>query len=518
MPRSSLAGILILAALLHALGMARSPLPAQDGLKFIRIARQFQEQPWVEVVRRSDQHPLYPALVAIAEPCVRLVAGWGPSCWRIAAQSVSALASLWLLIPLFRLVQAWFNESIAATSTLLWVLLPVPGLIGHDTLSDSLFLALFVTALWFGDLSLRDPSRLTPGFACGLTIGLGFLTRPEALVLPISVCLVSLARWLHRPNSSRVMIRAGTMMISFLVVVGCYSLVKGQVSEKLALRRAVGLPPSAVARPSLNPLPPGLDDPRWDFSPKEEAHRSETLSPSEAFLRLVRTWAENLVWVLAIASTWGFWRSRNRPERRLAAVFCLIYCTLFGAILVRHATVAGYLSDRHTLSIALVTLPWSAVGISEIRQAIRSRLRPRRGLVAMRVALLASVVLAAAYFQVRDGHPTRWGHRAAGEWLARHLQPGEAVLDTRGWAAFVSDTSAYSPWQFGQALRDPNLTYLVVGTDELKAPSRRAMTLRALLRATGSLVVGFSGRQGGEDVAVQIYRVHPPRSWRGLLP
>ena len=48
-------------------------------------------------------------------------------------------------------------------------------------------------------------------------------------------------------------------------------LVKGEVSEKLALRQAAAIGPSATkVRSARQWLPPGLDDPRWDFSPKEE--------------------------------------------------------------------------------------------------------------------------------------------------------------------------------------------------------------------------------------------------------
>src|SRR3954471_20641142 len=90
--RRSLLALVLLAATLHTAGIARTLLPAQDGLKFLRIAREFQLRPWADVVRASDQHPLYPALVALGEPAVALVAGDGPDSWRIAAQGVSAIA------------------------------------------------------------------------------------------------------------------------------------------------------------------------------------------------------------------------------------------------------------------------------------------------------------------------------------------------------------------------------------------------------------------------------------------
>src|SRR6185437_12973035 len=116
--RRGLLALIVLAAALHAAGIARSLLPAQDGLKFIRVARQFQTQPWADVVRGSDQHPLYPALIALAEPVLALPLGHGPDTWRIAAQLVATLASLALIVPLFGLTRALFNERIAVVGVL----------------------------------------------------------------------------------------------------------------------------------------------------------------------------------------------------------------------------------------------------------------------------------------------------------------------------------------------------------------------------------------------------------------
>src|SRR5436305_3330690 len=118
MDRRILPWVVLLAAALHALGMARSPLPAQDGLKFIRVARSFQSQPWTDVVRGSDQHPLYPALVAVAEPAVALATGHGPDSWRVAAQLVAALAAVALLVPLHGLTRDLFGPTVADMAAL----------------------------------------------------------------------------------------------------------------------------------------------------------------------------------------------------------------------------------------------------------------------------------------------------------------------------------------------------------------------------------------------------------------
>src|SRR3954454_651012 len=98
--RRRLFAIVVLASALHGVGIARTILPAQDGLKFIRAARQFQVESATDVIRSNDQHPLHPGLVALAEPVVRAFAGPGPDTWRVAAQAVAATASIVLLVPL----------------------------------------------------------------------------------------------------------------------------------------------------------------------------------------------------------------------------------------------------------------------------------------------------------------------------------------------------------------------------------------------------------------------------------
>src|SRR5262249_14032097 len=153
--RRHLLAIIALGAALHAAGMMRAVLPAQDGLKFLRIARQFQTRPWADVVRGSDRHPLYPALVAVTEPVFAAVCGHGPDTWRLAAQAVSALAALALLVPLYGLTRDLFDERIAVLAALVYVVLPIPAAIGHDALSDSLALCGFVVALRLGAAALH---------------------------------------------------------------------------------------------------------------------------------------------------------------------------------------------------------------------------------------------------------------------------------------------------------------------------------------------------------------------------
>ncbi|MBV8557326.1 MAG: glycosyltransferase family 39 protein [Planctomycetaceae bacterium] len=526
--RRSLLAIVLLAAALHAIALSWTLLPAQDGLKFIRIARQFQLQPWEDVVRGSDQHPLYPALVALAEPVAAAVVGPGPDAWRIAAQGVSILAALAVLVPLHGLTRALFDDRVALLATLIYILLPLPAAIGHDTLSDSLALLGAVLALRLGEVAIRSGAR-SAWLGCGLVAGLGYLARPEVVLVPVAVVLTLAARWRGSIPPRSVIARASTLAITFLAIVGMYALVKGQVSEKLALRQAAALEAKPLRVRKVGQwLPPGLDDLRWDFSPKEESEEPAYRSAGPIVRRLFLRWAEGLCGVFAFFAAWGV--ARDRFIRTLCAQspataraegrsLIAIYLAVFSLVLVRHALRLGYLSDRHMLTLVAVSIPWAGAGTFVCARGIAVALgwgqRRARAVGAMALALLIAVGIAV---QQKSAHPSRWGHWAAGRWLIEHAVPSDAVLDTRGWAAFVSGLPSYDYWHVCQAFTDAHLAYIVVGTDELSASSRRAATLRAVLAYAASPVAAFPERRNGRGEGVRVYRYHRPCSWEGLRP
>ncbi len=170
MSRRLLPSVILLGVLLHLAAIARTVLPAQDGLKFLRVAAQFQTEPWDVVIQNSDQHPLYPAVVAMFEPLVASLMRPGPECWRISAQMVSMMASVLTLWPLYWISRRLFDATTARLTVFLWVLLPLPAEIGHDTLVDPLALLAAASALTRRGTGLCRPV----GSICrGMRSGLG---------------------------------------------------------------------------------------------------------------------------------------------------------------------------------------------------------------------------------------------------------------------------------------------------------------------------------------------------------
>src|SRR5262249_25059518 len=153
------------------------------------------------------------------------------------------------------------------------------------------------------------------------------------------------------------------------------ALAKGDVSEKLALRYGLGLArprPRPAVRAARPWLPPGLDDPRWDFSPKEETLPGESsprVPPSApaAIAELIARWAEGLGGFLGLfailgAARAGVVRASVARGQALASggvpagavsprlrLLLTVYLALHALALARHLGTLGYLSDRHLL-------------------------------------------------------------------------------------------------------------------------------------------------------------------------
>jgi hypothetical protein len=528
----SLLAIALLAASLHTWAISRTLLPAQDGLKFIRVARQFQTDPWEDVIRGADVHPLYPALIASAEPVVASFAGPGPDAWRIAGQLIAAMAAVGLLFPIYFLTQSLFDRRIAFLASGLLALLPRAAEMGHDTLADSLGLFTIFLALWLGARAWRSADwRIA--FGSGLAAGAGYLARPEVILVPVAIGLTWLIGLGTQGERSRVrrLFALSMLFLPTALMVVSYASVKGEISEKLAVRYAASLGPQAILkRPVPQQVPRGLDDPRLDFSPKEEADQIPIRGWRSSAARITGKWWEELCWGFAVMTVWGLVRRRyirglvsdrspaddGGVEGRLLLVFTGVY----SVALLRHSTMLGYLSGRHVLALVIASIPWAAAGTYVCCRGIAVKLQwSRQWAQWARVAALGIALVASIVTQMQPNHLnhlSRWGHWAAGRWLATNAAPGEEILDTRGWAKFISGRPGYDYWHVRQALTDSHLSYILVGLDEIDAESARAATLKALLAYSATPLVEFPASPGDPSPAVRLYRFHRPVSWEGL--
>src|SRR5437763_8774322 len=99
-----LAVLIAIGLALHGWVIARTEVAARDSIGFIRTALRFENEPWAEVVRTSEQPPGYALTVLAVSWPVRAFTG-NTSCdtMVLAAQLASALMGLVAIIPMVKL-------------------------------------------------------------------------------------------------------------------------------------------------------------------------------------------------------------------------------------------------------------------------------------------------------------------------------------------------------------------------------------------------------------------------------
>src|SRR6266545_4534264 len=79
--------LLLLATGLRAWLLCHTEVAARDSIGFIRLAWQFEHQPWLGVLRQAEQHPGYPlAVLAMSLPVRAVLASADAHALQLRAQ------------------------------------------------------------------------------------------------------------------------------------------------------------------------------------------------------------------------------------------------------------------------------------------------------------------------------------------------------------------------------------------------------------------------------------------------
>jgi 4-amino-4-deoxy-L-arabinose transferase-like glycosyltransferase len=476
-PRRDLTSLLVLAIAsigLHGWIIARTAVPARDGVMFIRYAWELQRQPWPEVLRDHPQPPLYPLTI----DAVSLAFRWAVQStvalrMQYSAQIAAALAGLLLVVPMYYLGRALFNRRVGFWSALLFQCLPVSAHVLSDGLSEGLYLLLTASFFVFASIALRRRSVAALALA-GMVSGLAYLTRPEGAALA-AVLLLTLcgAQW-RRPWSRRRFLAGGTALLAgalvpavpYICVIHGFSnkTTAGWIWQSLAgspaamqhsihmgsdeVRLAAAMPPARGEGPDRGgdittlALPCAVWHPNWRVG----AHASALGWAFGAVVAETHKTFHYVLWLPALLGMWWFpSRLRTRPVAAVMGITALLH-TL---VLIRMAMVAGYVSERHTLLFALLGMPWAAAGIGEIPRRIgiigkALGFSPRVFTWGGRERTVASclIVVMAAYglpIALKPLHASKRGFRDAGLWVANHADHADVVIDPFGWSEYYAN-------------------------------------------------------------------------------
>ena len=409
-------------------------------MAFARVALQFDDpnagrpageppRTRLDVLRRSEHPPGYPAAVWLASLPVRAVSG-APVAEQfiLSTQLASLVAGVLLAVVHFRLGRELFGPLVGFLAAALFQVLPVVARITSDGLSEGLFLLAVGTALLCGVRAARA-GRPASFFLCGLAAAAAYLVRPEGLLVAVVVGGLAVAQWLARAASSRASIgRAAALACGVLVLAGPYMALVGGVTNKPTgkkLLRWLGDPatdgPAAGATPLFASwFVPGTDGakPAWVAASlaKELGKSFHYLPAALAALGLL---------------TVGRRAWRTDPGARVP----IAYGAAHLALLVGMAATSGYLSERHTLPVVFVGCLFAAAAVVPLGTwlAGRCRVRPRTATA----ALAATVFLTCLPAALRPRHDDRLGHLLAGKWLAEHAAAADTIVDPFDWGAVL---------------------------------------------------------------------------------
>ncbi|MFP4356073.1 MAG: hypothetical protein ACLFUJ_13200 [Phycisphaerae bacterium] len=353
----TLAALLLGLLALRVVAVVRADNIASDGPTFLAMSREIATEGLAETVLRYDYHPGYPAMVSAVGRGAGL--DW-PGGWVSAAQGISILMGLVAVTAVFLIGAELISP---------WPALLGAGLFGlgerwieinADVLSGSAMLALCMLGLLWS-LRMRRLAAGRPGEAvamaamAGMSIGLGYLVRPEALVMLLAAGGLAFGS-AHEQKVSvgRKFLLAGVVLLTTATAVAPYAIWIGSLTAKKDVSdfASPGGWPLAVAGPQL-----------WlgAMGTVVDAFRSAMGNVATVFLLVtLATWFGRYLLRLKLPGQVvytpgaGAWWALAAPAGAMLAVVTALEAGQGGA---------RYVSSRHLLIPAAVLAPLAGLGV-----------------------------------------------------------------------------------------------------------------------------------------------------------
>jgi hypothetical protein len=435
--------LVVLAAAMRVWQVSHTEVTTRDSIAFIRYAWRLHTEPWGEIIRDEEHHPGYPFLVYLADgPARALVPDDLPRAMQLAAQLVSCLASVLLVVPMYFLGCEWFERRVGFWATLLLQCLPATGRLMPDGLTEPLFLLLASSALLFASRAVRGGG---PGWfvLTGLASGLAYLTRTEGLLIAAVTGLVLAGLQMGRTwrRDRQAFLKAGlALTVATLLVAGPFMWhIKG-LSLKPGVRGVMGQPTHQASGGGAPAGPPRRDEPGgslahaglplavWMYGEGMEAKDRYGWAAYALAAMTDKTFFHVLTWPALL----GLWLFRRRAAKVPGLWVLFGLWAALVPLLYRLGQANGYLGERHVLLLVLGGLYFAVAALAV--------LAARLGRLGSPVALL--VLMGLALFPLGKTlaplHPERAGFRQAGRWLALHAKAEDEVIDPFGWARYHS--------------------------------------------------------------------------------
>lgn len=460
--RWRLLALVLLSVAVHAWLVFNTAVTAKDSIRFARHAlalwKPNQDKPpgapdrtFPDVLRAEADPPGYPlALAALYFP---VKAAWAEPHSTVmdrallAGQLASSLAAVLTVFPLYWLGRLLFSKWVGFGAAAVFQCLPVYARESSDAISDGLYLFFVATALLLVARGVKAPTvgRFLLG---GLAVGLGFLVRPEGLlilmpcmaVVPLGLGLVG--RWTGKTTAACLT----ALAVGVAIPAAPYVAVIGRLTNKPTMRGLIDQPPDNPRMKLINNGNGAVGGPPFGSWVPPDATGAQRVAVAAG--EAAKEWLKGTHYSVGILAVVGLVfvrrRFRGAPELWVPVVFG----AASAAAMLYLAEFKGYVSERHGLPLAMACALFAVAGLEPLLAwAARSALF-WNGLFRWQpfpAVVCVAVILSGGRQLVRPLHDNRLGHKKAGEWLRTQLDPAkDTLVDPYGWAEFYSGWAVFN--------------------------------------------------------------------------
>jgi hypothetical protein len=439
-----LVSAVVIAGVLQAVIIARTPTISADGIIFISIARDLP-QGAVETFRKHDQHPGYPLLLLAG---TRAVQWFGyqaePEVWMVGSLAIAFVCGLLSVWVVWLFARDLFDARVANIAALIFAVLPVPRGNAADALSDTPHVLAYMLAAWLASTAIVNGSLLRWA-GVGVASGLAYWIRPEGLeVFLIALVCLSWRALRGQWSWRRVGLACGTLAAAALTVATPYPILAGKVTSKqLPFAKTDPIPTyieqlAAAPAPAQTPAaptaanPPGVNEPVVTQAPPAlPPHKRYTPTlvlklVGSALQAFINSICQGFKFVFIPFYLMGHVELiRRKPDWLQIAMIALLGATHV-LILVAVFTLSGYIAHRHVLPLVALAMPFTALGVIYAGDLVARVFKTQRAYPLLATLGLSCVVVLPYTLRVvnREFVPVI----EATHWVESRAEPGTGIV------------------------------------------------------------------------------------------
>lgn len=359
-----------------------TPVFAKDGISFINIATRFTEGNFYEGLKHP-YHPLYSLLISLGA-----IAGLG---FEISGRLVSLFFGTLSVAILYVFGKKMFDPKIAFVSATLLTFHPYAARLSADVRCDSTYFFFYLVGFGLGYIAIISKKSYL-FFLTGMASAFAYLTRPEGLSIVIIVSIWTIIQLIgfgkpYWKNNVRMLC---LLLIGFLIFSSPYILYlkhytnfwvltqKKQISKisGIATIKEVlygsqksetsGTQNTKIDKSSqIKTVYKDKGNGQWHKSRTDSIHRySSRMKYLKSFVKTLNTFVVTLHYPLLIFLIIGIKCSINDSKNKTVNFYIVSYIALFWCVLYFLKISSGYVSYRHLMSLVLVMLFWTGMGVN----------------------------------------------------------------------------------------------------------------------------------------------------------